>query len=519
MRVPLIIRMVAPVIGVSVVLLGVGLVTAWYVQRLQRDAARVLTQNVASIGAAQELEIGLRKVRSRINTFRLTGERSYLDDIPSLRASCDRSLDEAVGRSSTEQEQSLMERVQRGYERFFDECDRLVGLAAEPGRHEEQWVKINDALNEEIVEPAHEYLKINATLMTQSSEGSEVMANRMVIALLLLGTTGPVAGLLAGFGIARGVSRSIVQLSVPIRDTAGKLTEVVGPITASAGAGFEDLESQLRKLADHVGTVVERLQQREREVLRSEQLAAVGQLAAGVAHELRNPLMSIALLGETAAKQGENACLRGKDIQVLNAAASRLQKSLQGLLEFARPAQPEKQNFELRRLVDETIALVSGRASRQSVQIEVDAPNEPIELAADRSQIHQVLLNLLLNALDELPSGGTVRVQVRRGESEEKLAHGQEAFAGTTEQNGCVLIQVSDTGNGLPSELGDRIFEPFVSSKDTGTGLGLTISRRIIEAHGGQIEANTRTEGGAVFTIRLPVGASAASTTGHHASC
>src|SRR3989304_4353037 len=104
----------------------------------------------------------------------------------------------------------------------------------------------------------------------------------------------------------------------------------VGPITASAGAGFEDLELQLRKLADHVGTVVERLQQSQREVLRSEQLAVVGQLAAGVAHELRNPLMSIKLLGQTAAKQGENACLRGKDIEVLNVAATRLEKSLQG---------------------------------------------------------------------------------------------------------------------------------------------------------------------------------------------
>ena len=122
----------------------------------------------------------------------------------------------------------------------------------------------------------------------------------------------------------------------------------VGPITASAGAGFEDLELQLRKLADHVGTVVERLQQSQREVLRSEQLAVVGQLAAGVAHELRNPLMSIKLLGQTAAKQGENACLRGKDIEVLNVAATRLEKSLQGLLDFARPSKPEKHSFELR---------------------------------------------------------------------------------------------------------------------------------------------------------------------------
>jgi signal transduction histidine kinase len=500
--------MLAPIVCVSFLLLGVGLVTAWYVERLQKNAAAVLVQNVASIRAAEELEIGLRKVRSRVNTFRLTGKREHMQDVPSLREQSDRSLQDAIRLGSTEREQELMQRVVGGYERFFAECEKLVELKQElgvdSGRHEEQWTVVNNVLDDEILEPAHEYLNINVNLMNKSSEQSEQMASRMVIALLVLGTTGPVAGLLAGFGIARGVSRSIVQLSVPIRDTAGKLTEVIGPITASAGAGFEDLELQLRKLADHVATVVERLQQSQREVLRSEQLAAVGQLAAGIAHELRNPLMSIKLLGQTAAKHGESACLRGKDIEVLNIAATRLEKSLQGLLDFARPSKPEKRRFELRCLLDETIALVSGRAARQSVGIEIDAPDRPIELVADRGQIHQVLLNLLLNALDALPAGGRLQVQVHDDDRAASLVHRAATATGRTHPTGCVTIQVSDNGGGVPSELGDRIFEPFVSSKDTGTGLGLTISRRIIEAHGGQIEAANRPQGGAIFTVRLP---------------
>jgi signal transduction histidine kinase len=487
--------MVAPVVGVSIVLLAVGLVTAWYVELLQQNAAAVLVQNVASIRAAEELEIGLRKVRSRVNTFRLTGDRGYLDDIPALRADADRVLQEAVRLGSTEREKELMEQVTRGYARFFDECDRLVQLAAQPGRHDEQWSVVLDVLQEEIVDPAHEYLDINAKLMAKSSEQSEQMAGRMVVALLLLGTTGPVAGLLAGFGIARGVSRSIVQLSVPIRDTAGKLNEVVGPITVSAGAGFEELELQLRKMADHVGTVVEQLQQSQREVLRAEQLAAVGQLAAGVAHELRNPLMSIKLLAQTAAKQGTDACLRGKDIEVLHVATTRLENSLQSLLDFARPSKPEKRRFELRPVVDETIGLVSGRASRQSVRIDLDAPGGPIELIADIGQIRQVLLNLLLNALDALPSGGSIHL--RWNSDDRAVAMGETNW---------ILIQVCDTGSGIPPDLGDQIFEPFVSSKDTGTGLGLTISRRIVEAHGGRIDAASRPEGGAIFTIRLPCG-------------
>jgi CHASE3 domain sensor protein len=138
--------MLAPVVSVSVLLLGVGLVTAWYVERLQENAAAILVQNVASIRAVEELEIGLRKVRSRVNTFRLTGDRTYLQQIPGLREQTDQSLEDAIRLGSTEREQELMEKVSRGYERFFAECEKLAALAAESGRHEEQWALVNDVL-------------------------------------------------------------------------------------------------------------------------------------------------------------------------------------------------------------------------------------------------------------------------------------------------------------------------------------------------------------------------------------
>jgi signal transduction histidine kinase len=106
-----------------------------------------------------------------------------------------------------------------------------------------------------------------------------------------------------------------------------------------------------------------------------------------------------------------------------------------------------------------------------------------------------VLLNLLLNALDALPSGGSIHL--KWNSDDRAVAMGETNW---------ILIQVCDTGSGIPPDLGDQIFEPFVSSKDTGTGLGLTISRRIVEAHGGRIDAASRPEGGAIFTIRLPCG-------------
>ena len=168
------------------------------------------------------------------------------------------------------------------------------------------------------------------------------MPDRVALVLLLLGTCGAAAGLIAGFGIARGISRSIAQLSVPIHDAAGKLNEVVGPISLSPDWDVESLDVLLRRMADEVGTVVERLERSRREALRAEQLAALGQLAAGLAHELRNPLTSMKILVQSAAERGESAGLRGRSLAVLEEEISRLEGSIQSFLDFARPPALEK---------------------------------------------------------------------------------------------------------------------------------------------------------------------------------
>ena len=408
MRYPIVVRMTAPVVGVSILLLAVGVITASYVERLHRKASRILTDNVAGIWAAAKLEIGMREARTRVARYRITADRAHLDEIPSLRTETDRWLQGMERGATDDREKTIMDRVRHGYERFFAECGTVGQGEFDPGRIDEIRASINEVFHEQVLGPVHEYVDINATAMATSSQQTEEMANRMVLALLLLGTTGPVAGLLAGFGIARGVRRSIIELSVPIRDAAGKLNEVVGPVTVSAGGTFKELESELRQIADHIGTVVEQLQQSQRDMLRAEQLAAVGQLAAGIAHELRNPLMTMKVLVETATEQGESACLRGQDLEVLDTVVTRVEKSVQSLLDFARPPKLEKRPFDLVEIARESVSLVSGRAEQQRAQLEYELPNDPIVVQADIGQLRQLLLNLLLNALDAVSNLGTV---------------------------------------------------------------------------------------------------------------
>src|SRR5262249_39203826 len=151
----------------------------------------------------------------------------------------------------------------------------------------------------------------------------------------------------------------------------------VGPLVVSGGAGLEDLEAALHGVAGQVAAVVERLQQSQREALRAEQLAALGQMAAGFAHELRNPLMSMKVLVQSAASRGGRA-LTGRALAVLEEEITRLEGLTTTFLDFARPPRPEKRPFDLRALLEETAELVAGRAGQWDVRVECDLPAAPL---------------------------------------------------------------------------------------------------------------------------------------------
>ncbi len=469
-----------PILTLSILSLACGILSAWLVYHSQREASTALAQNAASMRAAEELVIALRDVRHELHLFLITGDRRHLDAVPKLRETTDDWLKEAERTVVTEKGHELIGHVRQGYDRFFADYQAVV---SDPRSQLDRIRLLADVmLTGEILHPAQEYLDSNEEEINERNVENERVANYIVLGLLLLG----ICALLSGFGISWAISRSIVRLSVPIRDAAGKLNEIVGPITLSTRWGLVELEGVLRTISERIGAVIDRLQQSEREARRAEHLAAVGQLAAGIAHELRNPLMPIKILVQSAADRRPSPGLDGRDLAVLEQEISRLERSIQMFLDFARPPTLEKRTFEVREILEQIAQLLEARAERQGVRMQRHFPDEPLLLQADVGQIRQVVLNLLLNALDSVPRGGTITLELRK-ESGEWLA-----------------LSVADSGCGLPAGLGAQIFEPFVSTKETGLGLGLSICKRIVEAHEGEIQAANRPEGGAVFTVRLP---------------
>jgi signal transduction histidine kinase len=251
---------------------------------------------------------------------------------------------------------------------------QLLALTkAKPANRRDITSKLIESTTAQLVAPAEKFLLDRQELASETSLQNIAIARRIGHGLLLLGVCGAVAGLLMGLGIARRVHRTLVEISVPVHNIAGQLNEVVGPIQVSSNVALSQLDDSLRMLADKTADVVQRLQESQRETLRHEQLAAVGQLAAGLAHELRNPLMSVKLIVQTAAER-DNGSLNKRDLAVMEDELLRLEKMLQSFLDFARPPRLNLSPIQLATFLSKTVDVIRIRAEQQDVRLHLDLP-------------------------------------------------------------------------------------------------------------------------------------------------
>ena len=224
-----------------------------------------------------------------------------------------------------------------------------------------------------------------------------------------------------------------------------------------------------------------------REVARSQRLASVGRLAAGVAHEIRNPLSSIKGFATYFKERYPDRPEDQQTADIMIQEVDRLNRVVGQLLEFARPVSVEPKPVSLQILLDDSIKLIKDQAAEKDISIQTQNKTQVAEVRMDPDRINQVLLNLYLNAIDSMEKGGELRVEITDD---------------GPRQN--VVFEVSDTGRGIRRENLSKIFEPYFTTKSTGTGLGLAIAHNIVEAMGGKITVKSDTGAGTTFTIALP---------------
>jgi len=265
--------------------------------------------------------------------------------------------------------------------------------------------------------------------------------------------------------------------------------------------GFIPLRNRVQRFVDHhffkqsQAELEEENEKLRREIERTEQLKAVATLAAGLAHEIKNPLASIKTFAEYLPEKYEDPAFRRKFADILRREVDKVSALVYRLLEFARPAQPHLESVELSALVKETLEFLQGTFLERQVRVETAFAEGDVVLA-DPGQMKQVLLNLLLNSIEAMEARGRVDIS-------------------TAKKNGCVEVSVADTGAGIRREDLGRIFDPFYTTKRGGSGLGLSVVHSIVREHGGRIDVQSEQGEGTTVHITLPATGGAHGTDTH----
>lgn len=295
--------------------------------------------------------------------------------------------------------------------------------------------------------------------------------------------------------IATGIAARSLR---PVRTLIEGVSRVRrGDYEAKIGVEGEDEIAVLAREFDSMATALKereaQLQQKQEELLRAERLAAVGRVSAQVAHEIRNPLSSIGLNVEmltdqlAAAQFGSDGDAKeARDLlSSVTREVDRLTEITEDYLRLARLPSPVKRNEDLGKLVEEVMGFAREELERAGISVQLELGEAALPVLADEGQVRQVMLNLVRNAREAMAAGGRLTIR-------------------TSATGDGLMVEVIDTGGGMTADVKSRLFEPFFTTKQGGTGLGLSLSRQIVEAHGGRIEVESDIGRGTTFRLRFP---------------
>jgi signal transduction histidine kinase len=333
---------------------------------------------------------------------------------------------------------------------------------------------------------------------------STMATSRNVFSLIF--SLGTVATIIIGYVLAQSIATPILRLRAISQAVAsGDLDQSSGfqrtdEIGELANA-FDTMTSRLRertaeaarlyaetvKRNEELADANARLQSAQAQLVQSEKLASVGQLTAGIVHDVKNPLAVIKGLAEELHQEEGLDPLARDQLSTIRDSASRASTIVGDLLKFARQSTPELNRKDIRETIEASVRLTEYLIRKANVEVSIDMPEESVMVTYDATQIEQVLINLFTNAVQAMPNGGSLQIILGRAE-------------------GAVAIAVQDTGTGIPPENLSRIFDPFFTTKpeSEGTGLGLSVSFGIISQHGGRIDVESKVGFGTTFTVLLP---------------
>jgi two-component system, NtrC family, sensor kinase len=321
------------------------------------------------------------------------------------------------------------------------------------------------------------------------------MASMLVILLLVLlyfSTNRIITPLLKIVEATQKIAKGDLSHKVKVnsKDEIGYLAESFNKMT-------DDLDAANKKLIEWGKTLEKKVEERTKELremqahlIQSEKLASLGKLAAGVAHEINNPLGGILIYSHLILEDIDKDTPYYDNLRKIVKETSRCKEIVKGLLEFARPKEPETSIVDINNVVEKALSIIETKTLFQNIKIKKKYSSSLPKITADSAQLQQVFINIIINAAEAMDGNGSLTIET-----------------GVNDQEKQIYICFQDTGPGIPDEVKNRLFEPFFTTKEVGkgTGLGLAISYSFIRKHNGTIEVKSKVNEGSMFIVKLPI--------------
>ena len=286
-----------------------------------------------------------------------------------------------------------------------------------------------------------------------------------------------------------GKGRLDIDLHTASKDEIGELAGAFNEMIINLSKAKEEIETWNRELEKRVSEKSEELLKSQAQLIQSEKLAAMGEMAGGLAHELNSPLAGLLPMIEEYKNEEEKDSKRYKELSIMFDACEYMAKIVRDFTSFSRESKGELSEFNLNDIIDNTLGFSASRLKQKSIHLIKEYENKLPKVRGEKTELQQVILNMITNALDALPDGGELKIRT--------------AFA---QDNNNVIMEFIDKGTGIEKEYLDKLFDPFYTTKrpGKGTGLGLSISYKIIKKHGGNILVESEPGKETKFTIYLP---------------
>jgi two-component system, NtrC family, sensor histidine kinase HydH len=476
---------------------GVFLLIA-FSYKLQKTTEAYIESARTAVNEAKEMENELTAIKGLTYTYLVNKSDRWLDSLKHRKASFTIHLERARIGASNDAEKLLLQQISA----LFSNYEQNVLLAITHLKNNEVSTanalllhSVQDLLGT-IQQKSNEFMSINMRAEVQL-EKELAQTNSIILKILItLGIGGITIGLLFGWLISRLLFSPINQLILTVRSASGEA--VLEKVRLKSGNDINELGERIKKLIDRINKANEDLSRNMELLQHSNKHAALGKIAPTIAHEIRNPLAAIKMLVYSIKEEGGVSSTVKDDLEIISTEIDRLEKFTKDFLRFAKPSDPVFESVNPVTSLLEVIHLLKPRLKANNITVKEEIEGIDCSVMADSAQLKQIYLNIILNSIDVMSSGGTLTIN---GEFVTAIQSSDGGGFGTF-----VGIRFDDTGPGIPNAILNKLFEPYIKKSDMGVGIGLAISQSIAKSHAGWITAENKPNGkGAIFSVFLPI--------------